>query len=151
LKDNVPVAEAGVTVAVSVMDCPDTAVVAEPVKVTAVVCKAAAPLTWTDTALDVDDWSAVSPAYEAVMLWVPAASDEMFKVAAPFVREAVPSDAEPSIKVMVPEGADPVVAATTTLKVTDCPTLICVADAERLVVVLTAVETFGCTTNNTAE
>jgi hypothetical protein len=55
LKDNVPVAEAGVTVAVSVMDCPDTAVVAEPVKVTAVVCKAAAPLTWTDTALDVDD------------------------------------------------------------------------------------------------
>jgi hypothetical protein len=85
------------------------------------------------------------------MLWVPAASDEMFKVAAPFVREAVPSDAEPSIKVMVPEGADPVVAATTTLKVTDCPTLICVADAERLVVVLTAVETFGCTTNNTAE
>lgn len=55
LKDNVPVAEAGVITAVSVMDCPDTAVVAEGVKVTVVVCNAAAPLTWTDTALDVDD------------------------------------------------------------------------------------------------
>ena len=54
LKDNVPVAEAGVTVALSVMDCPDTAVVAEAVKVTAVVCSAPAPLTWTDTELDVD-------------------------------------------------------------------------------------------------
>jgi hypothetical protein len=85
------------------------------------------------------------------MLWVPAASDEMLKVAAPFVREAVPSDVEPSINVTVPEGVDPAVAATATLKATDCPTLICVADAERLVVVLTAVETLGCTTNNTAE
>jgi hypothetical protein len=55
LKENVPVAEVGVTVAVSVMDCPDTAVAAEAVKVTAVVCSAAAPLTWTDTALDIDD------------------------------------------------------------------------------------------------
>ena len=54
LKDNVPVAAAGVTVAVSVIDCPDTAVVAEEAKVTVVVCSAA-PLTCIDTALDVDD------------------------------------------------------------------------------------------------
>ena len=53
LKDKVPVAEAGVTVAVSVIACPATAVVAEVVKVTVVVCSAA-PLTTTDTALDVD-------------------------------------------------------------------------------------------------
>jgi hypothetical protein len=82
---------------------------------------------------------------------VPAVRDETLNVAAPLVSEAVPSDVEPSIKVTVPEGVDPAVAATVTLKVTDCPTLICVADAERLVVVLAAVETFGCTTNNTAE
>ena len=75
----------------------------------------------------------------------------MLKVAAPFVREAVPSEVEPSIKVTVPEGVDPAVAATVTLKVTDCPTLICAVDAERVVVVLTAEETPGCTTNNTAE
>jgi hypothetical protein len=54
LKDNVPVAAAGMTVAVRMIDCPDTAVVAEAVKVTVVVCSAA-ELTWTDNALDVDD------------------------------------------------------------------------------------------------
>ena len=54
LKDNVPFAAAGVTVAVSVIDCPDTVVVAEEAKVTVVGCSAAA-LTWTDSALDVDD------------------------------------------------------------------------------------------------
>ena len=54
LKDNVPVAAAGVTEAVSVIDCPDTAVVAEVAKVTVVVCSAA-PLTFTDTALEFDD------------------------------------------------------------------------------------------------
>jgi hypothetical protein len=82
---------------------------------------------------------------------VPVAKDAMLKVAAPFVREAVPSDVEPSIKVTVPEGTDPDAAETRTLKVTDWPTLTCVAEAERVVVVLTAVETLGCTTSNTAE
>jgi len=82
---------------------------------------------------------------------VPAASDAMLKVAAPFVREAVPNEVEPSIKVTVPEGVDPAVAETPTLKVTDWPTLVCVAEAERVVVVVTAVATLGCTTNNTAE
>jgi hypothetical protein len=75
----------------------------------------------------------------------------MLRVAAPFVREAVPNDVDPSIKVTVPEGVDPAVAETATLKVTDWPTLICVAEAERVVVVLTAVPTLGCTTSNTAE
>ena len=82
---------------------------------------------------------------------MPAASDAMLKVAAPLVREAVPNDAELSIKVTVPEGTDPDVAETPTLKVTDWPILICVAEAERLVVVLTAVDTLGCTTSKTAE
>lgn len=53
---SVPVAEAGATVAVSVMDCPDTAVVADAARVVVVVCgPAAAVFTSIDNALDVDD------------------------------------------------------------------------------------------------
>ena len=74
--------------------------------------------------LDVDDPSVASPAYDAVMLWVPAASDAMANVAAPFDSPAVPNDVEPSNSVTVPEGVEPVVALTATLKVTDCPALI---------------------------
>ena len=65
----VPVAEAGATVAVSVIACPETAVAAEAARVTAVVWSCPAAFTWTDTALDVDAPSAASPAYDAVMLW----------------------------------------------------------------------------------
>jgi hypothetical protein len=61
LKLIVPVAEAGVTVAVRVIACPDTAVAAEAAKVTAVVVSGAV-LTWTETALEVDAPSALSPA-----------------------------------------------------------------------------------------
>jgi hypothetical protein len=57
----VPVAEVGVTLAVSEMAWPDTAVVGEATRVTVVVCSCA-PFTWTDTALDVDAPSAESPA-----------------------------------------------------------------------------------------
>jgi hypothetical protein len=152
LKVIVPVAEVGATVAVSVIACPDAAVAAEAVRVTVVVCSgAAAAFTWTDTALDVEDPSAASPAYDAVMLCVPAASDVMVKVAAPLGREDVPIVVDPSNRVTAPEGVDPVLAATVTLKVTDCPALIFVADAERVVVVGAAGVALGCTTNRTAE
>lgn len=58
----VPVAEAGATVAVSVIACPETAVPAEAANVTVVVWSCPAAFTWTDTALDVDAPSAASPA-----------------------------------------------------------------------------------------
>ena len=44
-KVSVPAAEAGATVAVSMMDCPDTTVVAEAARVTVVVCSPAAAFT----------------------------------------------------------------------------------------------------------
>ena len=77
------------------------------------------------------------------MLWVPAASDVMVKLAAPFDKEAVPIDVVPSSSVTVPEGVEPAAAATVTLKVTDCPALICAADAETVVVVAVAVVALG--------
>jgi hypothetical protein len=150
LKVTVPVAEAGLTVAVRVIACPETAVDAEAARVTADACSCVA-LTTTDTALDVDALSAESPAYDAVMLFVPAVSVAMVNVADPFVREAVPKDVVPSISVTVPVGADPEAAVTATVKVTDCPALICMADAESAVVVVTAVVEEGWTTNNVAE
>ena len=118
LKVTVPVAEAGVTVAVSVIACPATAVDAEEARVTADACTCA-PLTTTDTALDVDALSAESPAYDAVILCVPAASVAIVNVADPFVREAVPREVEPSNSVTVPAGEDPADAVTATVKVTD--------------------------------
>jgi hypothetical protein len=77
------------------------------------------------------------------MLWVPAASDAIVNVAAPFARAEVPSDVEPSSRVTSPVGADPAAAVTVTLKVTLCPTVICVADAERAVVVEVTVVALG--------
>jgi hypothetical protein len=85
------------------------------------------------------------------MLCAPAASDVIVNVAAPFARADVPSDVEPSIKVTFPAGADPAAAVTATLNVTLWPTVICVADAARAVVVEVTVLAGGCTTNKTAE
>lgn len=150
-KLSVPVAEAGATAAVSVMDCPDTTVVAEAARVTVVVCNPAAVFTRIDTALEVDDPSAASPAYDAVILWVPAARVVMVNAAAPFDNAADPMEVVPSSRVTVPEGVEPAAAATVTLNVTDCPALIWVADAERVVVVVAAGAAAGSTTNITAE
>jgi hypothetical protein len=150
LKVTVPVAEAGVTLAVRVIACPEAAVDAEVARVTADACSCAA-FTTNDTALEVDALSEESPAYDAVMLCVPAVSVVMVSVADPFVREAVPRDVEPSNRVTVPAGEDPEAAVTATVKVTDCPALICAADAESAVVVVAAVVEEGCTTNNAAE
>ena len=136
--------------AVRVIACPETAVDAEAARVTADACTCA-PLTTSGTALDVDAPSVESPAYDAVILCVPAVSVARVNVADPFVREAVPRDVEPSNSVTVPAGEDPEAAVTATVKVTDCPALICPADAESAVVVVIAVVEEGCTTNNTAE
>jgi hypothetical protein len=73
------------------------------------------------------------------MLWVPAASDAIVNVAAPFARAEVPSDVEPSSNVTFPAGVDPAAAVTVTLKVTLCPTVIWEAEAERAVEVEVAV------------
>jgi hypothetical protein len=85
------------------------------------------------------------------MLWVPAASDAIVNVAAPFDRADVPSDVEPSSSVTFPAAADPAAGVTVTLKVTLWPTVICAADAERLVVVAVTVAALGWITNKTAE
>ncbi len=150
-KVSVPVAEAGETVAVSVMDCPETAVVAEAARAAVVVCSPAAAFTLIDTVLDVDDPSAASPAYDAVILWVPAVRVVTVNAAASFDNVAVAMEVVPSSRVTVPEGVEPAAAATVTLNVTDCPALICVVDAERVVVVVAAVTAAGWTTNITAE
>ena len=147
----VPVAEAGETAAVSVMGCPDTAVAAEAARVVVVACSHPAAFTWIDTAPDVDVPSAASPAYEAVILCVPAASVVTVNAAAPFDNAALPIGVVPSSRVTVPEGAEPAAAATVTFNVTDCPALIWVADAESAVVVVAAGVEAGCTTNITAE
>lgn len=150
LNEIVPVAEAGVRFAVSEIAWPDTPVRGEAASAT-IVDGSCAPFTCSDTAVDVDAPSAESPAYEAVMLWVPALSEAMVNVAAPLVSDAVPSDVDPSNRVTVPEGVDPAEAATPTVKVTVCPTLIWLAEAERVVVVVAAAVAAGCTTNMTAE
>ena len=82
---------------------------------------------------------------------MPAVSVVMVKAAAPLDKVALPSDVVPSSRVTVPAGAEPDAAATVTLKVTGCPTMIWVADAASVVVVLAADETAGWITNNTAE
>ena len=82
--------------------------------------------------------SAASPAYDAVILCEPAASVAMLNVAVPFDNAAVPMLVVPSSRVTVPEGVKPAAAVTVTLNVTDCPALIWLADAERVVVVVAA-------------
>jgi hypothetical protein len=85
------------------------------------------------------------------MLWVPAASVAIEKVAVPFARADEPSDVEPSSSVTLPAGVGPEAAATVMLNITAVPGAICVADAESVVVVATTAVLAGCTTNNTAE
>jgi hypothetical protein len=77
------------------------------------------------------------------MLWVPAASVAIVNVAAPFASAEVPNDVAPSSNVTFPAGADPAAAVTVTLNVTLCPTVICVADADSVVVVEVTVATLG--------
>lgn len=123
LNEIVPVAEAGVTLAVSEIVWPDMPLTGDAVSAT-IVDGRFAPFTCTETALEADALSAEFPAYEAVMLWVPAVNEAMVNVAAPLVSDAVPIDVEPSNRETVPEGVDPAEAATPTVNVTACPTLI---------------------------
>ena len=80
----------------------------------------------------------VSPAYTAVRLWLPEASDDVLKVAvaAPF-SVAVPSVVVPSKKVTVPVGVPTPGATTVTVvvRVTSWPKFEEVGDADKLVAV----------------
>jgi hypothetical protein len=145
------VAAVGVTVAVRLMDWPETTVDGEAARVVVVAVGCATAVTWTDTTFEVDAPFAASAAYEAVMLWVPAVSDEIETADVPFDRADVPNDVDPSSRVTLPAGAGPDAAATVTLNVTNVPGAICVADAERVVVVATTAVPAGSTTNNIAE
>ena len=82
---------------------------------------------------------------------MPVASVAIEKVAVPFVRADEPNDVVPSRSVTLPVGVGPDAAATVMLKMTAVPGAICVADAERVVVVATSAVLAGCTTNSAAE
>jgi hypothetical protein len=71
------------------------------------------------TAVEVLPLKLLSPPYPAVMLWVPAVSVEVEKVATPFPpRAELPSGVVPSTNVTVPEGTPAVPGATAAVKVT---------------------------------
>jgi hypothetical protein len=97
LKVTVPVAPL-VTVAVNVTDCPTTLGFAE--LASAVVL--ADLLTVTVFADDVLPEKLPSPAYTAVIVWLPAVRFDFESVACPDDTEPVPSVVEPSLNVTVP-------------------------------------------------
>ena len=74
-----------------------------------------------------------------MIAWLPDESDEVVKVAVPPDRDAVPSVVPPSMNVTVPVGVKP---DTVAVKVTLCPAVGTVLEADRLVVV----EAFPTTT-----
>ena len=80
-----------------------------------------ATVTVTITAMDVEAALNVSPLYVAVMLWVPAASDVVLKLAAPPLNVPTPTAVWPSRNVTVPVGVA-LTPATVTLSETDWPT-----------------------------
>jgi len=147
MKVILPVAAVGGTPALSEIGWPARAVTGVAARVTAL----GRAFTWIETAFDVEAPSAASPAYDAVIVWVPAASDGTLKLAVPLERAAVPSEMAPSSRVIVPVGVGPDAAVMATLKVKVWPALICAADAERVVVVGVELVVFGCRTNSTDE
>ena len=67
------------------------------------------------------------------MLWVPTISADVLRLALPALNSiGLPSNVEPSLKVMVPPGFVPVTVA---VKVTDSPLVIVVAETVSAVVV----------------
>jgi hypothetical protein len=74
-----------------------------------------------------------SPPYEAVSVWLPAASDEVVKVAVPPLKVTLPSVVEPSWKVTVPVAE---AGLTVEVRVTGCPKVEDVGVTEREVVVV---------------
>jgi hypothetical protein len=107
-----------------------------------VVGGAAAEVTVTVIGLEVEARLAVSPLYVAVTLWVPVLNVLMARVALPPVNCAEPSEAPPSIKLMVPVGvAVPDAGPTVAVNVTVWPAIAVIGEAARLVPVTVAV---GC-------
>src|SRR5258708_33347069 len=66
-----------------------------------------------------------SPAYAAVMEWLPTESVDVVKPATPPTTATAPSTVDPSLKVTVPVGLMP---ATVAVKVTACPPLLGLAE-----------------------
>src|SRR5207247_204946 len=122
----------GETVALKVTDWPKTEGFAD--EVTAVVVSlllttCGFPL--SDPVLPV---KFASPAYAALMVWLPKANDEVVKVATPLASVPVPIELIPSLKVTTsPSGG---AAATVAVKVTDCPKTEGLSDDVTVVVVL---------------
>ena len=77
-----------------------------------------ATVTVTVTTMDVEAALNVSPLYVAVMLWTPAASDVVLKLALPPLNVPIPTAAWPSTNVTVPVGVR-LTPATLTLNETD--------------------------------
>ena len=82
----------------------------------------------------------VSPRYAAVMLWLPTASDAAVKWAwaVPAVvlepKVAEPMTVVPSRKLTVPVGVIAVVSETVAVRTTDCPSVMALEEAARVVV-----------------
>ena len=128
----------GATTAVRVTLCPGVSWVPEAVRVVVV---GKAPLgtvvTVTLTAVDEEPVSLLSPPYTAVIEFVPTAREVLLNFATPLALScAVPRLAVPSRNVTVPVGTLlPDWGATVAVKVTLCPGVSRVAEAERDVVV----------------
>ncbi len=87
---------------------------------------------WTSTADALDELLA-SPAYLAVIEWVPVASDDVVKAAVPPASVTVPMAVAPSRNVTAPVGELPVTFAE---NVTGWPKLLGLSDEESDVVVV---------------
>jgi hypothetical protein len=129
LNVTLPVALAGVTVAVRLTVWPTAAGFGEEVRT--VVVPADDVIT-SVTATDVLAPFVESPPYTAVSEWLPAVRLEVVYVAVPPAIFAVPSTALPSLKVTVPVAVDGVTLA---VNVTDCPLPAVLGDALRVVAV----------------
>ena len=114
LNCTVPVAEAGVTVALKVTDCPSVDGFCD--EVTAAVVGSCEIL--CDSAGEVLGASFVSPMYAAVIVCVPTANEETDKDAFPPAIGAVPSAVVPSANCTVPVA---VIGVTVAVKGTACP------------------------------
>ena len=118
LKVTVPVALAGLTVAVRVTICPAAAelgVTSKPIAAGFV-----AGLITSATVADVLALLLESPLYDAVSVWLPTARLEVTSAAAPLDIATVPRVTAPSLNAMAPVA---LVGITTALRVTCCPTL----------------------------
>jgi hypothetical protein len=118
LKVTVPVAAAGVTVAVRVTICPTAAELGVTSKL--IVAGFVAGLITSVTVADVLALLMESPLYDAVSVWLPTARLDVTIAPTPLNIATLPRAAAPSLNVTVPVA---VVGSTTALRLTCCPAL----------------------------